>query len=139
MSPVAVALTLAALAAPAAPVASAPAAVTLTVRYSDGSAAQRVAHLRCRGDSARADGFLSDVGARTACRHARRTAAFLAARPSAKRVCTQIYGGPERARMTGTIGERRIDRRFKRTDGCAIGDWARAVPLVPRVRAGREP
>jgi hypothetical protein len=130
----AVALSLASLTA-----ASGAAPVTLTVRYSDGSAAGRVAHLRCRGDSAHADGFLKGVGARTACRHARRSAAFLAARPSTKRICTQIYGGPERARITGTIGERRIDRRFKRTDGCAIGDWARAVPLLPRVRAGREP
>jgi hypothetical protein len=132
----AVALSLAALAAPAP---ASPASVTLTVRYSDGSAAERVAHLRCRRESARADGFLSDVGARAACRHARKSAAFLAARPSAGRVCAQIYGGPERARMTGTIGERRIHRRFKRTDGCAIGDWTRAIPLLPRVRAGREP
>jgi hypothetical protein len=132
----AVALSLAALAAHAP---SGPASVTLTVRYSDGSAAEHVAHLRCRRDSARADGFLSDVGARAACRHARKSAAFLAARASATRICTQIYGGPQHARITGTIGARRIDRRFARTDGCAIGDWTRAVPLVPRVRAGREP
>jgi hypothetical protein len=132
----AVALSLAALAAPTQ---SAPARVTLTIRYSDGSEPERVAHLRCRGDSAHADGFLRDVGARAACRHARRSAAFLAARPSATRVCTQVYGGPEHARVTGRIGARRIARSFKRTDGCAIGDWTRAVPLVPRVRAGREP
>jgi len=43
--------------------AATPAPVTLTVRYSDGSGAERVAHLRCRGDSARADGFLRGVRA----------------------------------------------------------------------------
>jgi hypothetical protein len=131
MTALAVVLSLAAL--------SGPAPVTLTVRYSDGSAAERVAHLRCRGDRARADGFLRDAGAPTACRHARRSAAFLDARPSTKRVCTQIFGGRERARITGTIGTRTIDRRFKRTNGCEIGDWTRAVPLVPRIRAGRAP
>lgn len=119
--------------------AAAPAPVTLTVRYSNGSDVQHVAHLRCRGDSAHADGFLRTTGAHAACRRARRIATFLATRPSSKRICTQIYGGPQRARITGTIGQRRIDRRFKRTDGCEIGDWQNAVPLVPRVRAGVTP
>jgi hypothetical protein len=118
--------------------AAAPAPVTLTVRYSDGSSAEHVAHLRCRADSARADGFLRDAGAAIACRRARTIASFLATRPSAKR-CTQIYGGRQRARITGTIGARKIDRRLKRTNGCEIGDWQHAVPLVRRVRAGVAP
>jgi hypothetical protein len=113
-------------------------AVTLTVRYTNGSQVERVAHLRCRGDSARADGFLR-TSARPACLRARKIASFLASKPSAKRVCTQIYGGPQRARITGTIGARRINRSFRRTDGCQIGDWQFAVPLVPRVRAGVAP
>ena len=119
--------------------AATPAPVTLTVRYSDGSSAEHVAHLRCRADHARADGFLRDAGAATACRRARTIASFLAARPSSKRISTQIYGGRQRALITGTIGTRRIDRRLKRTNGCEIGDWQHAVPLVPRVRAGVAP
>jgi hypothetical protein len=119
--------------------AATPAPVTLTVRYSDGSSAEHVAHLRCRGDSARADGFLRSAGAGPSCRRARAIASFLASRPSSKRVCTQIYGGRQRARITGTIGSRHIDRRFKRTNGCEIGDWQHAVPLLPRVRAGVAP
>jgi hypothetical protein len=119
--------------------AATPAPVTLTVRYSDGSSAERIAHLRCRGDSARADGFLRRTGAAPACRRARAIASFLASRPSSKRICTQIYGGRQRAHITGTIGTRHIDRRLKRTNGCEIGDWQRAVPLVPRVRAGAAP
>ena len=63
-------------------------------------------------------------------------AAFLGSRPSSKRICTDVYGGHQRARITGTIGTRHIDRRLKRTNGCEIGDWEHAVPLVPRVRAG---
>ena len=34
---------------------------------------------------------------------------------------------------------RTIDRRLKRTNGCEIGDWQHAVPLVPRLRAGVAP
>ena len=118
---------------------SSPAPVNLTVRYFDGTAPDHVAHLRCRAASHRADGFLSDAGAGNACRRARRIAAFLDAAPSRNRICTQIYGGPQRGRITGTIGAREVDRRLKRTDGCAIGDWQYAVPLLPRMRAGREP
>ena len=119
--------------------AATPAPVSLTVRYTDGSGVEHVAHLRCRADSARADGFLRDAGAATACRRARTIASFLATRPSSKRICTQIYGGRQRARITGTIGTRHIDRRLKRTNGCEIGDWQHVVPLVPRVRAGVAP
>jgi hypothetical protein len=119
--------------------ASTPAPVTLTVRYSDGASAAHVAHLRCRGDSARADGFLRDAGAGTACKRARTIATFLASRPNPKRTCTQVYGGPQRAHITGTIGTRDIDRRLKRTNGCEISDWQHAVPLVPRGRAGAAP
>jgi hypothetical protein len=116
-----------------------PAPVTLTVRYFDGTEPDHVAHLRCRATTQRADGFLRDAGAATACRRARTIADFLDRAPRKGRICTQIYGGPQRARITGRIGARTIDRRFKRTDGCAIGDWQYAVPLLPRVRAGREP
>jgi hypothetical protein len=115
--------------------AATPAPVTLTVRYTAGSQVERVAHLRCRAESARADGFLR-TSARPACGRARKIASFLASKPSAKRVCTQIYGGPQRARITGTIGGRRVDRRFRRTNGCHVGDWQYAVPILPRVHGG---
>jgi hypothetical protein len=113
------------------------ASVRLTVSFARDAGARQVAHLRCDGARARADGFLRRVGAARACRHARRIASFLARRPARGRACTQIYGGPERARLTGRIGTRRIDRRLARTDGCRIADYDRVVPLVPRpARAG---
>jgi hypothetical protein len=64
------------------------------------------------------------------CETARRLADFLAKQPPRDRVCTQIYGGPETARVRGTIGDRRIDRRFSKTNGCEIADWRRAEPLL---------
>jgi hypothetical protein len=66
-------------------------------------------------------------------------AAFLASRPSSKRLGTDVHGGRQRAHIAGTIGTRHIDRRLKRPNGCEIGDWQHAVPLVPRVRAGVAP
>lgn len=107
-------------------------AVDLTVTFSRGAGARHVAHLRCSGDRARADGWLSAVGARRACATARRIARLLTARPDPDRACTQIYGGPERARVTGRIGGRSVRRVFSRTDGCGIADWRRAMPLLPR-------
>jgi hypothetical protein len=111
---------------------AAPPPVRLTVTFTRGSGPRHVSHLRCTGNRAVADGFLSSVGAARACGHARRIARVLASPPSRRRACTQIYGGPERALVTGTIGARRIRRGFARTDGCRIADWRRAMPLLPR-------
>lgn len=107
-------------------------AVRLTVTFSRTPGASHVAHLRCTASSARADGFLRAVGARRACATARRIAAFLASRPDSNRACSQIFGGPERALVAGTIGDRRVRRAFSRTDGCKVADWRRAMPLLPR-------
>ena len=106
--------------------------VSLTVTFSREPGSRQVAHLRCTASSARADGFLRAVGARRACATARRIAAFLASRPDPNRACSQIFGGPERALVTGTIGGRRVRRAFSRTDGCKVADWRRAMPLLPR-------
>jgi hypothetical protein len=114
--------------------AATPAPVTLTVRATSApSAPERVAHLRCRGASARADGFLR-ARAASACARARAIAGFLASPPPAHRLCTQIYGGPQRATITGSIGSRAVRRALARRNGCEIADWERARPLVPRVR-----
>jgi hypothetical protein len=44
-------------------------------------------------------------------------------------VCTQIYGGPQQARVTGTLGGRRVSARFRRTNGCEIARWNRLAFL----------
>jgi hypothetical protein len=43
--------------------------------------------------------------------------------------CTQIYGGPQEARVVGTFRGRRIWVTFRRTDGCEIGRWNRVAFL----------
>ena len=54
------------------------------------------------------------------------------------RVCTQVYGGPERARVTGTLRGRSVEVEVTREDGCGIADYAalfsalgRDAPLAP--------
>jgi len=37
--------------------------------------------------------------------------------------CTDIYGGPETARVTGTFRGRRVWATFRQTNGCEIARW----------------
>ena len=47
-------------------------------------------------------------------------------------VCTEIYGGPQRARVTGLVEGKRIWASFSRKNGCHIARWARVSPwLLP--------
>jgi Subtilisin inhibitor-like len=47
-------------------------------------------------------------------------------------VCTEIYGGPQKARIVGTTAGKRIWATFRRTNGCEIGRWSRVSPwLLP--------
>ncbi|HEV2061987.1 MAG TPA: hypothetical protein VGR12_03965 [Solirubrobacteraceae bacterium] len=38
-------------------------------------------------------------------------------------ICTREYGGPQTARIRGTIGRRRVDARFNRSGGCEIARY----------------
>ncbi|MBM3681500.1 MAG: hypothetical protein FJW81_09340, partial [Actinobacteria bacterium] len=39
--------------------------------------------------------------------------------------CTEIYGGPEEARITGTLDGVEVAVRLSRVDGCEIDRWER--------------
>jgi hypothetical protein len=104
-------------------------AVSLAITVSDGQGSTQHATLTCRNGRASKTGFLAG-DPRAVCRRARQLAHFLASQPDRNRICTQIYGGPETARIHGTIGTRRVDRRFSRTNGCEIEDWNRAKTLL---------
>ena len=45
--------------------------------------------------------------------------------------CTQIYGGPQVARVTGSFRGRRVWAKFQRNDGCEISRWNRHRFLFP--------
>jgi hypothetical protein len=71
-------------------------------------------------------------GRRTACRKlAGLTAAAFAPVPK-NAICTEIYGGPQKAVVKGTLGSRRIWASFRRRNGCEIDRWQRFSPwLLP--------
>ena len=112
--------------------ATAPAdAITLTVLYDDGSGRKTAGTLTCRGADRRAAGALAGrASAAELCAQARGNAELLTAKPDRRRTCTQIYGGPQTAVVTGTIGGEKVDRRFTRTNGCELADFARAARLL---------
>lgn len=65
------------------------------------------------------------------CRWMAETPASVIAPPAddAGQVCTEIYGGPELAHVTGMRDGQAIDVRFSRTNGCEIARWDAASPL----------
>jgi hypothetical protein len=111
-------------------------AVTLSVRYDDGAGRARTGGLTCTAAKRRATGALAGrVPAARQCSRVRAIASLLTHTPSGRRICTQIYGGPQTMRVTGKIGRAAVHRRFARTNGCEIADFARVVAALPIVRS----
>ncbi|MEV4333804.1 SSI family serine proteinase inhibitor [Streptomyces sp. NPDC049597] len=50
-------------------------------------------------------------------------------------MCTQQFGGPATARITGTWQGRRINATFDRSDGCQISRWQMLEPVLPNTRS----
>jgi Subtilisin inhibitor-like len=46
-------------------------------------------------------------------------------------VCTEIYGGPQTAIVTGTLRGDAVDAAFSRENGCEIERWDRHAFLFP--------
>ncbi|MFP5362654.1 MAG: hypothetical protein ACLGI5_07980 [Thermoleophilia bacterium] len=106
-------------------------AVELTIVYDDGSGRKTTGTLTCRGGDRRAEGALEGrAPADELCAHARGISDLLTSEPDRRRACTQIYGGPETALVTGTIAGEKVERRFSRRNGCEIGDFRRASGLL---------
>jgi hypothetical protein len=45
--------------------------------------------------------------------------------------CTEIYGGPQIARVNGRFAGKSINADFNRTNGCEIARWSRLAFLLP--------
>ncbi|MGO4857139.1 serine protease inhibitor [Arthrobacter sp. 2MCAF14] len=50
--------------------------------------------------------------------------------PRPDRICTQQYGGPQVATVTGRFRGREVSSRFSRTDGCEIARWRTMAALL---------
>jgi hypothetical protein len=48
-------------------------------------------------------------------------------------VCTQLYGGPAEAVVTGRLRGYSVSARFSRKDGCEVARWNRVGFLFPGV------
>jgi len=46
-------------------------------------------------------------------------------------ICTQIYGGPQTARVRGRVEGKQVDSRFGRENGCEIHRWDGVSFLFP--------
>lgn len=49
--------------------------------------------------------------------------------PDPNRICTDQYGGPEVAVVTGWLDGKAVNATFKRTNGCEIASWQALAPL----------
>ena len=45
--------------------------------------------------------------------------------------CTELYGGPQEARVEGTIDGEAVEARLSRTNGCEIARWDAVEAVVP--------
>lgn len=51
--------------------------------------------------------------------------------PPSDRACAEIWGGPQRAVVTGTVAGVEVGATFQRRNGCEIEDWDRLLGLLP--------
>ena len=51
-------------------------------------------------------------------------------KPGPPKMCTQQYGGPQVAVVTGWFRGREVNSTFSRTDGCEIARWRAMAPLL---------
>ena len=98
----------------------------LTIVINDGSGSTKTWRLTCNP----AGGTHPDPPA--AC-EALETNGAAALPPVPKdKACTQIYGGPETATISGTWQGQRVMSTFARNDGCQISRWKLMAGLLPR-------
>ena len=119
-----------------APVRSAAGSIAIAVRYDDGGGGRvRTGRLTCTAGEQRATGALADrAPAARLCTQARTIAPLFFKQRGGRVACTQLYGGPQTLRVTGTIDGRAVNRRFARTNGCEIADFARVAGALPVTR-----
>lgn len=111
------------------------ASLRIEVRDAPGAAA-RTGTLVCGKPNA-GTGIVSDAGKACATILENDAAkALLLNGPPGDRACTMVFGGPQIARVTGTFSGRIIDRAFKRSNGCEIGDWDLLEPLLGKAEGG---
>ncbi len=69
--------------------------------------------------------------AAAACTALKKNAALLSPGPRpTDQACTQQYGGPQKATVTGSVDGKAVESKFSRTDGCEIAAWDAAKDVL---------
>jgi len=123
---VAIALVLAGLCVSGASASGGRTSLHVTVR-ADAMSAWRSATLRCDPPG----GSVAQPG--RACSRLRASGRAIFAPTPPGTACTQIYGGPQEALVTGTLDGVNVWARFRRRDGCEIARWNRVAFLLGRL------
>ncbi|WP_120521107.1 serine protease inhibitor [Arthrobacter celericrescens] len=102
--------------------------LTVTLREAPGATEQEFVLLAADGEPAAGSTVPDPRAALAAVEQYGEEIFFPVPRPD--RRCTQVYGGPQTATVTGTFRGNRVDCRFSRTDGCEIAKWRSMAPLL---------
>jgi hypothetical protein len=89
--------------------------------------------ISCQGDTATITGDV-ELDAEAACQAlaGEDVVRRLVEGAPADQICTEQYGGPDTATVTGTIDELEVDTVIDRANGCGINDWDELlVDLLP--------
>lgn len=103
-----------------------PGGTDLTIVVRDGSGKTSTWHLTCDPPGG------THPDPKAACRVLEANGAAALPPVPKDKVCTQIYGGPETATITGTWQGKQIMSQFARNDGCQISRWKLMEGLLPR-------
>lgn len=109
----------------------------LTITYDHPDTGTVKYQVVCLGDTATLLGDVDGVRDQSACMALANDAAqarLINGVPT-DQVCTEIYGGPETAKITGTLDGNTIDTDAHRNNGCGIDDWDNVLTgLLPPPR-----
>lgn len=110
------------------------AAISLSIDVTADGQPLRSATLSCGNTTAEGTDFLADPQAAVAACDLLQTNPDASTRlvegPNPDLLCTEIYGGPEVATVTGEIQGQPVDTTIDRTDGCGIAAWDTLAPLL---------
>lgn len=96
--------------------------------YPDGTTLGSQYSLECSG--AEVIGASQAPNPASACQAIEENPQLLSPQRPANQMCTEIYGGPDRAVVTGTLNGKQINTEFTRTNGCFIAEWDALSPLL---------
>jgi hypothetical protein len=104
--------------------------VDLTIRLTEAPGAlERTFRLVASGGAVSTASTLPDPAAALAAVQQHGEGLFFP-KPAPGRICTQQYGGPQTAVVSGWFAGREVHSRFSRTDGCEIARWRAVAPLL---------